>query len=68
MTITRKKKENNGITISCFFVWQFMMHSMICISGQPGIKNDKAWAKIIRFDKKFKRSFSPCQGCDKPAK
>ena len=31
-----KKQETNGITISCFFVWQFMVHSMICMSGQPG--------------------------------
>ena len=35
MTI-EKKQETNGITISCFFVWQFMVHSMICMSGQPG--------------------------------
>ena len=30
----KKKQETNGITIG-FFVWQFMVHSMICISGQP---------------------------------
>ena len=32
----RKKEETNGITMSCFFVWQFMVHSMICMSGQTG--------------------------------
>ena len=32
-----KKQETNGIIISCFFVWQFMVHSMVCMSGQPGI-------------------------------
>ena len=31
-----KKQETKGITISCFFVWQFMVHIMICISAQPG--------------------------------
>ena len=36
MTI-EKKQETNGITKSCFFVWQFMVHSMICMSGQPGL-------------------------------
>ena len=31
-----KKQETNGIAISCFFLWQFMVHTMICMSGQPG--------------------------------
>ena len=31
-----KKQETNGITVSSFFVWQFMVHSMICMSSQPG--------------------------------
>ena len=31
-----KKRETNGITISFFFAWQFMVDSMICMSGQPG--------------------------------
>ena len=35
MTI-EKKQETNGITINCFFVWLFMVHSMICMSDQPG--------------------------------
>ena len=32
----KKKQETNGIIISCFLVWQFMVHSMICMSVQPG--------------------------------
>ena len=30
-----KKQETNGITISCLWVWQYMVHSMICMSSQP---------------------------------
>ena len=26
----------DGINIGCFFVWQFMVHSMICMSRKPG--------------------------------
>ena len=33
----KRKQEANGITIGCFFVWQFMVHSMIYMSDQPGI-------------------------------
>ena len=31
-----EKQESNAITTSCFFVWQFMVHSMIWMSGQSG--------------------------------
>ena len=35
--IIEKKQESNGITISCFFVWRFMVHGMICMSCQPAL-------------------------------
>ena len=36
MTI-EKRQETNGITIGCVFIGQFMVHSTICVSDQPGI-------------------------------
>ena len=32
----RKIQETKRITIGCVFVCQFMVHSMICMSGHPG--------------------------------
>ena len=32
----RKKQETKDIALTVALAWQFMEHSMICMSGQPG--------------------------------
>ena len=41
----KKTQDTNRNTISWFFVWQFMVHSMISKSGQSGVVriNKNAW-------------------------
>ena len=53
--IIEKKQETNDITISCLFVWQFLMHSMICVSGQPGMK---IWSLVKEIETIILAAFS----------
>ena len=52
-TMTIKKQETNGITISCFFVWQFMVHSRICMSSQPAFVSAMEKKQIFRSDSRI---------------